>query len=903
MAQDAPAAAKDQLPKVEDVVKDMQTVEGLITLYFHAPDDATKDTSRLLARIPRSLLDKDLMLATSISRGEAMGFPVGTDLVRFRVSGNRVFLIAPDTSVKEGGNRPIGEAVEATYTPRFLGVFPLLARSAGGDVVIDLGGFLQASASQWAGPRAGQVVVRYPKVKSFPDNALIDVDMITASPRGSSSVGVGFSFRRLPDLQGNPYKPRLADERVGYFTTIRQDWNAAYDSRETLVRYINRWNLQKKDPTLEMSPPVKPIVFIVEKTVPLQWRRFVRDGILEWNKAYEAIGITGAIEVQQQTDDNEFANVDPEDARYNFFRWIVTGRGFAMGPSRPDPRTGEILDADIIMDDAMVRYYFQDYRNLLGPAAMATMHGPEWIEFWEKNPGFIPQGMTLDEVKQAATEMRLDASVAAERPGELLVDAGPTEGWPIAGARKLRDLYDAAGCSYAVGMRMKMSKLFLMASAQPAAGGPRKIPERLIGEMIKNVASHEVGHTLGLRHNFIASTWLTPEEIKTRRDAGGEALFASVMDYDAALTFPGDRIENIKHITSPVIGPYDFWAIEYGYTAAEDAAAKAASRNTEPGLAYSTDEDVAGPSSPDPRSNRWDMSSDPIVWAENQIALSNELLKDFDTWAVDKDEPNHFLRQAFVSLMFEKTRPLSYVARLVGGQEFTRNRAGDVNAKAPLTLVSPERQRKAMNLLGRTIFNDEFLAVEASLLNRLPASRDEGTSWPGPRIDFPVHATMLSLQNSSLAHLINPMVLQRVYDAELKSTDNDKFTAAELLKSTIEVIWGNPRSIRGGNDAKPAVSSVRRNLQQAHVGGLLAIARTRPGQTVSADLHAMVRFVLRDLADGLGESLKGNVDLATKAHLSETRSLIERTLDADEVQVQMSMPNVVFLNQPPTSRE
>jgi hypothetical protein len=239
----------------------------------------------------------------------------------------------------------------------------------------------------------------------------------------------------------------------------------------------------------------------------------------------------------------------------------------------------------------------------------------------------------------------------------------------------------------------------------------------------------------------------------------------------------------------------------------------------------------------------------------------------------------------------------------VGGQEFTRNRAGDANAKAPLTLVSADRQRKALDLLGKTIFNDEFLAVEAELLNRLPASRNEGTARPAPRIDFPVHATMLNLQSSSLAHLTNPIVLQRVYDAELKSTDGDKFTTAELLRRTIEVIWGNPRSIRGGSDAKPAVSSIRRNLQQAHVGNLLAIARTRPGQVVSADLHSMVRYVLRDLADGLGESLKGNQDLATRAHLSEAKSLIERTLNADEVQLQMTMPNVVIMNQPPTQRE
>src|SRR5690606_22353939 len=135
------------------------------------------------------------------------------------------------------------------------------------------------------------------------------------------------------------------------------------------------------DPNLELSPPEKPITFIIEKNVPLQWRRFVAEGILDWNKAYEKVGIVGAIVVQQQTDDNEFANVDPEDARYNFIRWIVTGSGFAMGPHRSDPRTGEILDADIIFDDSMVRYYHEDLLNQLGPASWATTLGPEVLEF------------------------------------------------------------------------------------------------------------------------------------------------------------------------------------------------------------------------------------------------------------------------------------------------------------------------------------------------------------------------------------------------------------------------------------------------------------------------------------------------------------------------------------------
>src|SRR4029077_7112740 len=131
---------------------------------------------------------------------------------------------------------------------------------------------------------------------------------------------------KLP--QSSDYVPRIADERVGYFTTVRQDWGMKHSERENILRHLNRWNLKKKDPSLDLSPPEKPIVFIMEKTVPLQWRKYVAEGIMEWNKAYEKIGISNAIVAEQQSDDNEYGHVDPEDARYNFVRWVITGDAF-----------------------------------------------------------------------------------------------------------------------------------------------------------------------------------------------------------------------------------------------------------------------------------------------------------------------------------------------------------------------------------------------------------------------------------------------------------------------------------------------------------------------------------------------------------------------------------------------
>ena len=163
-----------------------------------------------------------------------------------------------------------------------------------------------------------------------------------ADSRGVT-INVHYSISLLPQTG---YQPRLADDRVGYFVTVIKDYSKKYET-DRFVRYVNRWDLRKAEPSAELSPPKRPIVFWLEKTIPFEFRKPIREGILEWNKAFEKAGFANAIEVRQQPDD---ADWDPEDINYNTFRWITAGAGFAMGPSRVNPLTGEILDADMIFD-------------------------------------------------------------------------------------------------------------------------------------------------------------------------------------------------------------------------------------------------------------------------------------------------------------------------------------------------------------------------------------------------------------------------------------------------------------------------------------------------------------------------------------------------------------------------
>ena len=946
--------SSDELPPADRVVEGLEKVsngEGQLFSVYYAADPAAKQPGELYAEIPQSLLGQDLLLATTVGSGPFAGFQWSDYLVRLERRGQRIAVMVPDLANRGGGT--VGEAVQRTYRDAILVTLPIRAQSGGGLVVdmtpLTLGNVVRVPGGGFG---ADPSLSRHTKVKVFPENVLIEAERVAG---GGVPTLVSYSFRRLP--QRTNYRPRVADERVGYFQSAAQDWGKPVNARETLDRFIHRWNVEKLDPSLEMSPPAEPVVFYIEKTVPVRWRKYVEEGIEEWNKAFEEVGIQGAIEVRQQTD-TAYGDLDPEDARYNFLRWIVSGRAFAMGPSRVDPRTGQILDADIIFDDSMLRYFQADL-DLLGPKSVARDFSGEQISFWRDHPEFRPMGVTAADVENAA-------SIVADQTGLFSVSGSnmnPAEdpnlgrdarehaaahvGATLAdGPVASRSAGHSGLCNHAVGIRQQLAVAQLsrlaaeMPSTRPSvdvdlpgedvepgvisgetadadniademeeavesieeAGeeiadvveevaeeattvSKQPLPDKFLGLILKEIVAHEVGHTLGLRHNFKASAWLSLDEIKARRGDADEPTTASVMDYNPTLLFAGDDPEQVETFISPVLGPYDTWAIEYGYKILPrrqelKLLKEIASKSGQPELAYATDEDTVGPLSPDPLVNRYDMGNDPVAWAKSRIELAESMMPTVEEWSQADDERSEFLRRAFLTLWFEKAGAMQYVARQVGGQSFSRARPGDEIAEGEpqpgLTPLPAERQREALAFLSETVFADGFFDVEAGLMHRIHSDRLPGLgNWPSPRVDFPAHDVILRAQTIALSTLTDPNVLQRVYDAEIKgrrggNDDKEIFTAVEVLDGVTDAVW---------TDLDKEIPSTRRNLQQQHLKSLLAMADSEPGRLMSADLRNLVRHEARQLADRL-EKVADKADGPTAAHLFESREQIERVLNA-----------------------
>ena len=880
-AGDKPADAKadkkkdKQFPDFDEVVTDdfekiriyvAPEKEPFYTLYYSEKAD------QLLAEIPGSQLGKDFMISTSISAAPSVaGWMWGDQVVKWEKREKKLLLIEPDFRNEGKKGNAISDAVARTYTDRILETVDIRTMN-GGNPVIDLGQLFKndfGGIGRVLGGSLDSGLARWlrDQVKCFDQNIVLSVESPLQKSRGSGSgtlIVVKYSISGMPDTG---YKPRRADDRIGYFTTVRRDWGKDYKAKTLFDRYINRWHLEKVDPTLAKSPVKNPIVFYVEKTVPVQYRDAVKRGVLEWNKAFERCGFIDAIQVRQQTDSNEFKDYDPEDVTKNFIRWTATGVGLAVGPSRANPYTGQIYDADVVFDDGWVRGMIERH-GLFGAKSLSAVTSNRKLEsFLKAHPAFdiVPRHKRLapDYVEEET------------QPDEILPDYNLLDG---------RYRYYMCDCGANASRQLGLARCVFNAM------GYKEIPEEFLQQLVQDVITHEVGHTLGLRHNFKASTMLPLEDV-LRPSEEIRPIGASVMDYNAFM-FHWDK-EKQGDVVMRTIGPYDEWAIEYGYKPVEDPykneeelLKSITDRVAEAGLDYATDEDT-GLLEPDPLTNRRDMGSDPLDYSRHQLRLVSELQKNMAEWAVEDGESYSRLRDRFNWLIYTIADASTYAGRYVGGQYFYRDHKGDPNARNPFVLVPAAKQREAMKFLADEVFSGKALNFEPALLTKLAPGRwrhwssDDYDAW----IEYNLHDRYEMIMRTALLPVFNPFTITRLHDMELMVEDGEQaYTLAEHLRSLTDTIWSEldnaipPKS----TDSSPFISSVRRGLQRAYTEQLVYYLTDSPGWLVPADANALMRMNSRQLHDRIAKiSGNENLDDTSRAHLLDVQERLNKALNAE----------------------
>jgi hypothetical protein len=636
-------------------------------------------------------------------------------------------------------------------------------------------------------------------------------------------LGYRYNFARLPE----PMTPRMADERVGYFTSSHVDFSDDLKASPS-VHYVNRWRLEKKDPNAAMSEPVKPIVYWLDKNIPEKHRQAVIDGILEWNKAFERIGFKNAIQAKVQPDDATF---DTADVGHATVRWyLASDGGPAIGPSHVDPRTGEILDADILMTDVFARgsrrFIVEDL-----PRA-ATGHEGQYSAL----PGIAGgQGFEFCSfAEQSSSEAQFALDILEAR-GELEPDS-------------------------------------------PEA-------EAFVHAYVKEVISHEVGHTLGLRHNFRSSTIYTAEQLADPEFTKTNGIVGSVMDY-APFNIPlkGQKKADYVH---PGLGPYDYWAIEYGYkpldgTKDKEELAKIAARGAkEPWLAYGTDEDsfIGGsPQGMDPTVNVWDLSNNPLAYYRKRLELSRELWERLQTKELAAGETYDALRRSFLAGFQQLQRGLTPATKYIGGIVQVRDRAG--SGRLPFQPIPASQQREALKILSDGMFSFDSFKFKPEFLASLPHSRldyFDQLAQGGHVTNQPIVSPpqmVLTMQRGVLDQVMSDVTATRIVESQgMVKAPRDAFQLSELYDTLQASIWSE---LKSGREITP----MRRNLQREHLRRVTSMMLRSSGST-PADARSLMRLNAQQLVAELrAAQTKLSYSKESRAHIAESLNTIEESLKA-----------------------
>jgi hypothetical protein len=890
------------LQPFEQVVQGSQKLEGLFVLYRNRATDKV-----YLEIKPQQLNKKFLCFVTLASGlGEAgifSGLPMGDFLFQLRRVQNTVQFAIPNINFRTRPGDPQAGSVERAFSESILYSLPIKSiHPERNTLLIDMGDLLMSDRRDLPGLKSILPMMLgasyaidadksyFKEVKAFPLNVEISsvygfssendssVNYLPAVPDSRAfNLRIHYSFSEVP--LNNGYRPRLADERVGYFLTAYKDFSDK-TGREPFVRYINRWHLQKQIPSAPLSPPVAPIVFWIENNVPLEYRDAIREGILVWNKAFEKAGFTEAIQVKQMPDR---AKWDPADVRYNTIRWSSSFEPeFAgIGPSRTNPLTGQILDADILLDANIVRQVKQGYRALVEQNRSIA-------KSFQKQNGtntnpcqFGMYSRYLDMLGN--TDLAVGSGEAAS--GGIVADLpNLVERYQQQKRSSLLQLMSGSDLCFGLESNRQFA-IGSMSMSLSGKGQPNSQQlEDYVHQYIKFLTAHEVGHTLGLRHNFHASTMLEPEDLNDTAVTRTKGMVASVMDYVPVNLAPQGTVQG--DYFPVLVGPYDEWAIEYGYkiiggqypSSELPVLEQIASRAAEPELAYAPDEDTVDIL--DPAANAFDLSENMLHYSQWQLDNSRAMWQRLAGRVPVGDEGYSELRTMFDAVFGYYFQQVMNATLYVGGQSFNRVRPGDPQAGLPFVPIAPTQQREALATLEKYVFAPDAFTFAPDLLNKLAPSRWD--HWGSPALvfplDYPIGDRITFLQRFVLRVLLSPMRLARLRDAELKSAPETALKLPEVLDTVQQDIW---QEVLQPKDKKLEISTFRRSLQREHLAILIGMVLRKTN--VPEDARSLAWYELRQLREGLSKSIRNldrKADAYTRAHLQETRDRISKVLNS-----------------------
>jgi hypothetical protein len=826
----AAAAGANQRRTIASVTRGARKFDGLFTMY----QDTASGSIHML--VPKDKIGKEFIYFTQVVdaptvAGRFRGMFGENNVFSLRRHFNRVEFVTQNTGFWFDPSNPLARAATANISPATIAVQEVVAEDSAAILIkaddLFLGEvFWQVKPSPppptpGAPPRftlgnLSRAKSRLLDIRNYPANTDVVVEYVYENPapvvRGGQdvtdsrnvSISVHHSLIEMPD---NAYVPRFDDPRVGFFT--RRVTDMLSTSAAPYRDLITRWNLVKKDPSAPVSEPVEPVVFWIENTTPVEFRDAIAQGVLRWNEAFEAAGLRNALQVRIQPDDAEW---DAGDIRYNVIRWTSSPNPpfGGYGPSFVNPRTGQILGADIMLEYVYVTNRVR-YDNLYARAGLTSI-GDE--------------------------------------------------------AEEVHDDHPARFCSYGESWQ---SNLMLGRQVLEARGASPVDMRELVHQSLVELVMHEVGHTLGLNHNMRASQAVSMERIHDRGYTERQGTMGSVMDYGNVNVAGAGKAQGEYYMTKA--GPYDIWAIQFGYTpslpdeSAEQARMNALlARSTEPALAFGNDaDDMRSPGRGiDPRVMTNDMSSDAIGYAVERLETVDELVGSLVQKYSRPGETYHELRSAYLILSGQQSNAATVISRYVGGVYVDRAVFGQPGATQPFTPVSRADQKRAMLALERFVFSPDAFKAPAELYAHLQMQR-RGFEFFGNTEDPKIHERVLNMQRGVLNHLLNQRVMTRITDSRQYGNE---YPLTEMMSDLTRSIFAA--------DLRANVNTFRQQLQLDYVNRLASVMAAPAAAQFDYPSRSAALVNLQSIERMLRSRPAGNAE--TQAHTRHVLFVIEKAL-------------------------
>lgn len=758
--------------------------------------------TRLYFEVPDSLLGRDMLLISKIHQAPEdlspflnAGSSVAEQVVRWERDGDRVLLRSLSYRYIAADSLPIARSVAANTFAPIIRSFPVAAVNKDSTArVIEttalfeedvpaISGLNNALRTQYRVRRLDPARSFLDRARSFPINIQVvhtqtfdATDPPSQQSTGTISMQMSQSMVLLPK---EPMRPRIADERVGWFTTDQIDFSSR-ELKAASRSLIQRWRLEPKDPAAyargELVEPIKPIVYFLDPGTPTEWRAYIKQGIQDWQAAFEVAGFRNAILARDPPTPEEDPDFDPDDARYSTVRYVANLTRNAVGPSVADPRTGEIIESDIIW----YHNHLRSYRN------------------------------------------------------RLMVETG---------------------------------------AANPAARS-LKTEDRLIGETVRQVIAHEIGHALGLPHNMGASSSLPVDSLRSPSYTERMGVSPSIMDYARQnyIAQPGDGVARFVR----KLGPYDRYAINWGYRVLPDAPTPDAERPAlDRWIREKADDPMyrfANGSAVDPSAQTEDIGDDPVRASSFGMANLRRVAIHLVEWTATPGQDYADLSELYGELVQSYNRYAGHVVTLVGGVYGTTkasDQPGTVYAPVPAA-----RQRAALKFFGDEVFTTPTWLVDENILRRI---ENAGA------ID-----RIRQIQAGIVNRLLDPARMQRLSEGEAYRP-RDSYRLSAMLEDLKNGIWSPDLAGVGPIDVW------RRNLQRAHLARMGALMVDAPAPAPASppgasavvpivvglsDIRPLVRAQLGVLRTAARTRALRTTDPVTRAHLDDVTVRITEILEA-----------------------